>query len=114
MTSDGGGCAVEAEAVNPFTTDHPILCEPSAFSRRAQRWLLLAVISYVLYLFLLGPLVALAGNGQLNWVPEFAGRALFLPAAPVASVPGIRSVLRDYLDWWYHDPNDPYSSSDWR
>lgn len=90
------------------------MTEPSALSRRVQRWLLLSVISYVLYLLLLGPLVAIVGNGYLNWVPESAGRALFLPAAPVAGVPGIRNILRDYLDWWYHDPNDPYSSPDWR
>jgi|ERR1035441_2270036 hypothetical protein len=99
--------------MNPFITDHPIMTEPSAFARRVQRWILLAVISYALYLLLLGPLVALAGNGYLNWVPESAGRALFLPAAPVASVPGIRCIVRDYLDWWYHDPTDPYSSPNW-
>ena|ERR1022692_4607447 len=100
--------------MNPFTTDHPLMTEPSAFSRRVQRWLLLAVISYVLYLLLLGPLVALAGKGYLNFVPESVGRAFLLPAAPVAGVPGIRNILRDYLDWWYHDPSDPYSSPDWR
>ena len=98
----------------PFTTDHPMMTEPSAFSRRVQRWLLWAVINYGLYLLLLGPLVALAGNGYLNWVPESAGRALFLPAAPVAVVPGLQKVFRNYFDWWYHDPSDPYSSPDWR
>jgi hypothetical protein len=98
--------------MNPFTTDHPMMREPSAFSRRVQRWLLLAVISYVLYLLLLGPLVALDGNGFLKIVPESVGRAFILPAAPIARIPGLRQVFRDYLDWWYHDPNDPYSSPD--
>jgi hypothetical protein len=100
--------------MNPFTTDHPMMTEPSTFARHVQRWLLLSVTSYVLYLLLLGPLVSLEGNGYLNWVPESAGCALFLPAAPVTGVPGIRSIVRDYLDWWYHDPSDPYSSPDWR
>ena len=52
--------------MNVFTTGHPMMVGPSAFSRRVQRWLLVSVISYVSYLLLLGPLVALAGNGYLN------------------------------------------------
>ena len=99
--------------MNPFTTDHPMMTEPSVFARRVQRRLLFAVIWYFVYIILLGPYFALEGNGYLNWVPESAGRALFLPAAPVAGVPGIRMVIRDYLDWWYQYPNDPYSSPEW-
>jgi len=100
--------------MNPFTTDHPMMTEPSAFVLRVQRWLLFGMIGYLLYIIGLGPFFALGGNGYLNFVPESVGRAFLLPAAPVASVPGIRNILRDYLDWWYHDPNDPYSSPDWR
>jgi hypothetical protein len=54
--------------MNPFTADHPMMTEPSAFARRVQRWLIFGLIGYFFYLILLGPLVALAGNGHLNWV----------------------------------------------
>ena len=90
------------------------MSEPSAFARRMQRRLLFTMMGYFLYVLLLGPLCALGERGGLDFVPESVGRAIFLPAAPVALVPGIAKLYRDYLDWWYHDPNDPYSSPDWR
>jgi len=100
--------------MNVFTTDHPLMTEPSAFARRVQRRLLNLVVGYLLYVLSLGPLFALAGRGGLDFVPESVGRAFLLPATPVVLVPGLRNLYRDYLDWWYHDPNDPYSSPDWR
>jgi hypothetical protein len=99
--------------MNPFTTDHPMMSELSAFARRVQRRLLFTMIAYLLYVFSLGPVFAFAGHGALNFVPESVGRALFLPARPIALVPGLRKLYRDYLDWWFHDPADPYSSPDW-
>ena len=87
--------------------------EPSALTQRVQRWVVWTLVGYCLYVLSLGPLGALGGNGYLDFVPEAFGRALFLPATPVALVPGLRELYRDYLDWWYHDPDDPYSSSDW-
>ena len=91
-----------------------MMSEPSAFARRVQRRLLFSVIGYFLYVFLLGPLCALGDFGILDVVPESVGRAILLPARPIILVPGIATLYRNYMDWWYHDPNDPYSSSDWR
>jgi len=102
------------QRMNPFSTDHPMMTEPSGLARRVQRRLLVVAAGYFVYILLLGPLFALDGHGYLSFVPESIGTAVVLPAAPVARVPGLRRIFRDYLDWWYHDPNDPYSSPDWR
>ena len=91
-----------------------MMSEPSAFARRVQQRVLFAAAGYFVYILLLGPFFALDGNGYLNVVPERVGSAFVLPAAPVAYLPGVRRLFRDYLDWWYHDPNNPYSSPDWR
>ena len=91
-----------------------MMTEPSPFVRRARRCFLYAVVGYFFYLPLLGPLVALAGRGYLDCLPTIIGRVLFLPAAPLLLTPGLRELARDYFDWWYHDPADPYSSPDWR
>ena len=99
--------------MNVFTTDHPMMSEPSVFARRVQRWLIFTVVGYLLYVLLLGPLGALGERSALDFVPESVGRVIFLPAVPITLVPGIATLYRDYLDWWYHDPNDPYSSPDW-
>ncbi len=99
--------------MNPFSTDHPMMSEPSALARRVQRRLLSAAAAYFVYILLLGPFFALDGYGYLSVLPEPVSRALILPAAPVAQVPSVRRAFRDYLDWWYHDPNNPYSGPDW-
>lgn len=112
--TQGGSSEQNPARMNVFTTDHPMMSEPSAFARRVQWRLLFTVMGYFLYVLLLGPLCALGEHGGLDFVPESVGRAIFLPARPVALVPGIATLYRDYLDWWYHDPNDPYSSPDWR
>lgn len=100
--------------MNPFSTDHPMMSEPPALDRRVQRRLLCLAAGYFVYVLLLGPLFALDGHGYLNLVPKPVSRAIVLPALPVARVPVLRQIFRDYLDWWYHDPNDPYSSPDWK
>jgi hypothetical protein len=91
-----------------------MMSEPSAFARRAQRWMVFAAIGYFFYLLLLGPMYGLAGREHLNFIPDSIGRAFVLPAAPIWCTPGLHEMLRDYLDWWYHDPCDPYSSPDWK
>ena len=90
-----------------------MMSEPSALARRVQRRLLCGAAAYFVYILLLGPFFALDGHGYLNFVPERVGSAFVLPAAPVAQVPGVRRLFRDYLDWWYHDPDYPYGSPDW-
>ena len=99
--------------MNVFATDHPMASEPSAFARRLQRRLLRAAAGYLLYAFSLGPMSFLAGQGVLDFIPEPIARAFLLPAQPLVALPGTRALLRNYLDWWYHDPCDPYSSPDW-
>jgi hypothetical protein len=99
--------------MNPFSTDHPMMTEPSALARRVQRRILVVAAGYFVYILLLGPLFALDGHGYLSFVPESIGTAVVLPATPVVRVPVLRRIFRDYLDWWYHDPNEPYSSPDW-
>ena len=99
--------------MNVFTTDHPMVSEPSALARRVQRGMLCGLIGYLLYALLIGPLGALACRGYLDFVPESLCRALFLPVKPMVLVPGLRQVYGGYLDWWYHDPGEPYSSPDW-
>jgi len=98
--------------MNVFATDHPMAAEPSAFARRLQRRLLWAAAGYLLYVLSFGPMAFLMGHGVLDFVPEPVTRAFLLPAKPLVALPGMRTVLRDYLDWWYHDPCDPYSSPD--
>jgi hypothetical protein len=95
--------------MNVFTTDHPMMSEPSAFVRRVQRWLLVTALAYLVYLLSLGPFLALDGRGVLAFAPESVKYAIVLPATPVYQVPGLRMFYDDYLDWWYHDPVVPYS-----
>jgi len=99
--------------MNPFVTDHPMMTEPSARSRRVQRRLFLALTGYFAYLLLLGPIFALDGNGFFK-LPESAVSALGVLAAPVVRTPVLRAAFACYLDWWYHNPNDPCSGPDWR
>src|SRR4051812_13258923 len=103
--------------MNIFTTDHPMVLEPSAFRRRVQRWLSLGVLfsalSYPVYLFLLGPLYAATGSGLFDFLPQSVRDAWFAPAAPVYCVPGVRNLYDDYLAWWYNDPNAPDRETGW-
>jgi hypothetical protein len=98
--------------MNVFTTDHPMMSEPSAFMRRFQRRLLLMLAGYFCYVLLLGPFSALDGRGLLGFVPDSVRTALVLPVVPLSFVPGFRRLYFDYLGWWYHDPNEPYGFPD--
>lgn len=92
--------------MNPFCTDHPMtLSEPSALARRVQRWSLILIGAYGVYILLLGPLCALDGQGYLQFMPEPVKTVLALPAAPLVQVRALRLLLWDYLNWWYRDPD---------
>ncbi len=84
--------------MNPFTTDHPMMSEPSALAGCVRRRLLAVAAGYFVYIMLLGPFFALEGNGYLGSVPEPVGLAVLLPTKPVFLIPGLRWVVRDYLD----------------
>jgi len=70
--------------------------------------------AYLLYVLALGPLCALDGRGYLGFVPEPIGTVIMAPARPVVIIPGVRYLFLEYLDFWYHDPSDPYSRSAWQ
>ena len=90
---------------------------PSAVFLRWQRRLLRAslvlLIGYPVYLLLLGPYSALNGTDRLNFLPQQIREALFLPAAPVYLIPGLRSTYDDYLHRWYRDPNEADPETGW-
>ncbi len=104
--------------MNVFTTDHPMVREPSPALLRLQRRLLKAflgvLLGYPLYLFLLGPFWELNGTGRLDFLPQIIRGACFLPSAPVYLFPGLRGDYYDYLDWWYHDPTAADPETGWR
>jgi hypothetical protein len=91
--------------MNVFTTDHPMTSQPSREFPRLRKWFIRMVLSYPLYLLLLGPLYALDGRGFLGFLPESWRTASFLPVAPVTLALGPRSFYFRYLDWWYEDTN---------
>jgi hypothetical protein len=104
--------------VNIFTTDHPMMSEPSPAFLRLQRRLwkgfLILAIGYPVYLILLGSLYSLNGHGVFNFLPQPMREAFMLPAAPVYVVPGLRSSYDDYLNWWYVDPNAADRETGWQ
>ena len=103
--------------MNAFTTDHPMMSGPSPAFLRWQRRLLRAslilLLSFPIYLLLLGPYSALSGTGRLDFLPQQIRDALFFPAAPVYLVPGLRSTYDDYLHRWYRDPNEADPETGW-
>jgi hypothetical protein len=68
---------------------------------------------YGIYLVLLGPFYACVGDGPLSSMPRSASELIFLPAMPVYSVPLVRSLYDDYLEWWYVDPNAADRPTGW-
>ena len=91
--------------MNVFTTDHPMVKDPSPAAVRFQKRLFMLVLGYVGYLLALGPFFALAENGDLEFVPTPIVDAAFVPVMPVALVPGIRDGYVSYLGWWYDPQN---------
>ena len=68
------------------------------------RWGLYCAASYVLYLLLLGPFWALDGRG---YIPDRVHRVAWAPALVCRDLPVADEILRDYLDWWYVEPQAP-------
>jgi hypothetical protein len=96
--------------MNVFTTDHPLVSEPPAWTRRLCKTLFLGTLVFVLDLLLLGPLSALEGRGYSHGIPSPVLFIVWAPSAPVWRIPVLRETYWWYLDWWYHDDAVPYSS----
>jgi hypothetical protein len=95
--------------MNVFTTEHPLASvPPSALARRVGKWGCFVTLFLVFDLVLIGPLGALEGCGYLR-LPEPVVFAVGAPVRLLVRVPGVREVYWQYLDWWYHDPGEPYS-----
>ena len=103
--------------MNVFTTDHPMVTEPSAALLRFQRRLLRAFVAvlcgYPLCLLLLGPYWSLEGRGALDFIPSSIRLCFYLPSAPLWAIPHVRGRFQDYLDWWYLDPNSADRETGW-
>ena len=99
--------------MNIFTTDHPMVREPSRFQRLAFRWCVAIVLSYSLYLLGLGPFYALDGHGLLDFAPSRIRNWCFYPAWPVYQFVGTRHLYHDYLTGWSNDPNAPDRETGW-
>ena len=103
--------------MNVFTTDHPMVTEPSPALLRFQRRLLTGffavLFGYPFYLLLLGPYWALDGRGALDFIPSCVRQCCYLPALPIGAIPHVRGRFLDYLDWWYLDPNGGDRETGW-
>src|SRR6266699_5462554 len=93
--------------MNIFATEHPINSKLFRIPKRIRRFLILAVLSYPLYLLLLGTFYAIDGRGGLNFASERVRNFLYFPAAPIYAVFGPHNFYDDYLTFWYDDPNAP-------
>lgn len=78
-----------------------------------SRYMAVASGTYLLYLLILGPFWALSGRGLLDIVPQSIQDACWWPAIPVYTIPGLRHLHADYIDWWYLDPNAADMPTGW-
>ncbi|EEF62007.1 hypothetical protein Cflav_PD6282 [Pedosphaera parvula Ellin514] len=99
--------------MNIFTTDHPLSPEPVRPNPRNRRRLLFLLISYPVYLILVGPFWALDGRHHLDFIPERIRFACYLPTFPIWFIPHVRGRYADYMDWWYLDPNSADRETGW-
>ncbi len=103
--------------MNVFTTDHPLIAEPSPallrWQRRVLRGFVVVLAGYPLYLLLLGPFWALEGRGVFNFIPEPVRRVCYVPSTPIWIIPHLRGRYADYLDWWYLDPEAADRETGW-
>jgi hypothetical protein len=103
--------------MNVFTTDHPMMSEPSPALLRLRRRLLkgfvVGLLGYPLYLLLLGPFWGLDGRGVLDFFPVGIRDVCYMPCGPIWMIPHLRGRYADYLDWWYLDPNAADRETGW-